>query len=808
MRHLPTFAALIFSSSLAAAQSLPLKIDLSAPIPAATHTLKMGGADPSGLGITADSSHLWRGNVPLFPVMGEMHYSRYPHEEWEREIMKMKAGGITVVSAYIFWIHHEEIENQWDWTGNNDLRTFVQLCAKHGLNVWLRLGPWDHGEVRNGGFPDWLIAKFPNQRQLRSTDPAFLAETRKLYEQIFAQVKGLLYKDGGPVIGIQVENEMRNNAPYMLALKNLAKEIGFDVPLYSMTGWGPAQVPQDELLPMFGGYGDGFWITGPVTGQSRVQYFFTHNPNDERIALTSAPSNLAYLVRYPYLTCEIGGGMAIAYARRPLMDWKDVAAVALNKLGNGSMLMGYYMYQGGANPLGKLTTLQEQESTPITNDNDLPNIHYDFQAPLGEFGQVRPVYHALRMLHMFIADFGPELCMMPSTLPEVLPKNLEDTDTLRWEARSDGHSGFLFIDNHERGVALPPKAAQFALHTADGDMTVPLDPVIIPTDAFVIWPFNLDLNGVKLKYATSQLLCKLNGDVPTYVFFAPNGLDPQFAFDSQTLASIDGATGARTDQKGISVFHSVQTGIDNLFTVHSPDGKSANILLLPQDLALRSYKINIWGADRLVLSKQSVSWDDQTLFVESSDPTAAIGVYPRPNIALSVPAEVPPLGSNYAILTVRSPAKNINLQIIETREYGPARKVPMSSKRKPLPLPPTDKDFDAAAVFHIAIPPDALDGVADVLLKVDYIGDVARAYVGDRLIDDDFYFGQPWEIGLRRFGPDVFSKGITLKILPLAADNPALLDPNVHQKPGPDGMEWKSVRFTPEVVYESNISVK
>ena len=37
------------------------------------------------------------------------------------------------MTTYIFWIHHEEIEGQFDWTGQRDLRHFVELCAKHGM---------------------------------------------------------------------------------------------------------------------------------------------------------------------------------------------------------------------------------------------------------------------------------------------------------------------------------------------------------------------------------------------------------------------------------------------------------------------------------------------------------------------------------------------------------------------------------------------------------------------------------------------------------------------------------------------------
>ena len=46
-----------------------------------------------------------------------------------------------------------------DFTGRRDLRAFAELCAKHGLFVILRIGPFAHGEVRNGGLPDWLFGK-------------------------------------------------------------------------------------------------------------------------------------------------------------------------------------------------------------------------------------------------------------------------------------------------------------------------------------------------------------------------------------------------------------------------------------------------------------------------------------------------------------------------------------------------------------------------------------------------------------------------------------------------------------------------
>ena len=82
--------------------------------------------------------YLIKNGKPWFPVMGEMHYSRYRKEWWEESLRKIKA-------------------NVFDFEGCRDIGTFVRLCRKVGLSVFLRIGPFVHGEVRNGGFPDWII---------------------------------------------------------------------------------------------------------------------------------------------------------------------------------------------------------------------------------------------------------------------------------------------------------------------------------------------------------------------------------------------------------------------------------------------------------------------------------------------------------------------------------------------------------------------------------------------------------------------------------------------------------------------------
>jgi len=80
--------------------------------PAAPETgyLRFGtNTAPSGSTIGINSRYLTPPTAkPWLPVMGEFHLSRFPNRFLEEELLKMKAAGVSIVSTYIFWNHHEE----------------------------------------------------------------------------------------------------------------------------------------------------------------------------------------------------------------------------------------------------------------------------------------------------------------------------------------------------------------------------------------------------------------------------------------------------------------------------------------------------------------------------------------------------------------------------------------------------------------------------------------------------------------------------------------------------------------------------
>jgi beta-galactosidase len=116
----------------------------------------------------------------------------------------------------------------------------------------------------------------------------------------------------------------------------------------------------------------------------------------------------------PPATCELGGGMGLAYHRRPVPSALDIAAVAHVKVERGSVWQGYYMYVGGTNP-DTPDGLQESHHTGCPND--LPRLNYDFQAPLGRDLRVREGFHRLTRQHSFLEAFGARLAGMVTTFP-------------------------------------------------------------------------------------------------------------------------------------------------------------------------------------------------------------------------------------------------------------------------------------------------------------------------------------------------------------------------------------------------------
>ncbi|MCD8395226.1 MAG: beta-galactosidase [Bacteroidales bacterium] len=728
--------SLIFSICLLGATSAWASTNyvLNAPdtwVPIHNEHLDMGGSAPDGGTIEVNNYYIIRDGKPVIPVMGEFHYARYPREQWEQEISKMKAAGVNVIPTYIFWSIHEPVEGEFHWDGNRDLRHFVELCKKYDMDVIVRIGPFGHGEIRSGALPDWLFTK---NLDVRSDDLTYLAYARKLYHEIAQQIKGLYYQDGGPIIGCQIENEHQHSAApwaihynyepisdftaasydkgitrigvmtqdeeistaekgnrHMLSLLGIAQEEGIITPFYTATGWGNAAVIPGKTIPVTAGYTYPTWF--PDQRKSAFCMFKNLWADPDYSPVRYVPLD------YPSASAEMGVGIQIVYDKRPICTPEAAEALMLRCLAGGSNIIGYYMYHGGSTPRMNDGYGEFYSDQPM----GLPKISYDFQGPLGEMGLEAPSFRPLRVIHNFLDDWEDVLAPMQPVIPDnakgMTPENADD---LRYAARMapDG-SGFLFLintqdhaDNRHDMIDL-----SVTVNHPNGSLTIPAQGGFnLPKNTSTVLPFNLPMEGATLKYATAQPLMKIDDNgTPHYFFFVHDGMAPEFVFDSTTV-------------KGKSSFTGITPGLKSTVKVAPKNGKPFKITTLPYSIALNATKVN----GRLLITDATVSPTDGKVNLLSLDnPTVEYILYPS--------------------------AKGFATQTLSVDPVSPQMKV---DKSVPLRMEVTFTETAADS-----------PQVNEYFLEVPYTGDLALAFLDNTMVLDHFWQGQPWTIALNRFTP-------------------------------------------------------
>jgi beta-galactosidase len=736
--------------------------------------------NPRGETLAFTNYYLTRNGQPSLPIMGEFHYSRFPHRYWEEELRKIRAGGVSIVATYLFWNHIEEEENSFDWSGDRNIRAFVEICGSLGLEVVLRCGPFVHGESRNGGLPDWLYSR---GIVVRSTNEIYLYYVGRFFAEIGRQVRGLLFKDGGPVIGMQIENEyMHAGAPWevghaqsqefvppgaegsshLLELKQLAQDAGLLVPIYSCTAWGGAPVPEEGFLPTQAGYAFTPWILDPEYEQPPTTEFLFC----DRRAQPRAEGKIAYdTARYPYVYSELGSGIQMTYLHRPVVPPECVQAQAIVALGSGTNWLGYYMYHGGSNPTARRFYL---------NENTVPRISYDFQAPLREYGQVNESYHRLRLLHLFLQEWGAALAPMMPALPanhEQLAPN--DTRTLRWAVRSQNNSGFLFLNNYQDHVEMQNhEDIRLCLNGAGESLLIPERRGLhVPKNASAILPFNLFLpHGILLKYATAQFVTQLSRPhQTTCVFFAPEGMEAEFALDPATYRELAVTAGTHTRAHDRDYF-TVQPGLTCRVALTALDGALVQILVLTQAQALALWKISLWGEERLLLADGLALQRAEHLDLYWQETQELrLALYP------DLPAEF----VSSADLRADSPQGVFSCYTLTVPQVV-----------VPLEVQPID-----AGTTRIRIPTAPLRDLHDAFFRIDYLGDIGSLYLNGQLISDNFASELPWEIGLKRFLTPGEDLELILRISPLARNDPKrrYLQKKIAACAAPDAAEWLEI---------------
>ena len=788
------------------------EIDVNVPEPRFySDHLKLGGTNSKGDKISVNNYFLSFNDKPYIPVTGEFHFSRYACQYWDESIRKIKAGGINTIATYVFWNIHEEKENVFNWKGDFDIRHFIELCAKYHMNVIVRVGPFCHGEIRNGGLPDWILGK---ALEIRSNDPKYLFYVERLYKNIGEQLKGLYFKDGGPIIGIQIENEYQHSAapwgltypgqpldftaserdltvtqegvgvargdnPYaelgnnhMSVLKALAVRAGMDVPIYTATGWGNAAIIPNESIPVTAAYAYPFW-----TPKRDLSPFFLYtdmhkNPDYSPVRYKAED--------YPAFPAELGSGMSSVYSRRPIVVHKSFDAMINRCLGSGANGIGYYMYHGGSTPRGMNNYFSDEAY-------GLPKISYDYQSPIGEFGQVREGFQRLKLMHFFVHDFGVLLAPMVTVLPAeaagITPGNISD---LRYAVRVNKNSGFVFLNNFQDDtITTDKKDIQLKIKTGKEEISIPEHRGFdLISGENAIFPFNFNLGGALLKYATAQLMMK-SGDTfnPYYVFFTPEGIKGEFSF-SKSGAKIENTLNTKIEANQYRWLVSCTNDLAEF--VVSAGGVKTRVLVINRALALKSYVINLNNKKYLFFSDAVILQENDSFTLLSTDKNNYnLSVYPKIERTPKISSGRISLLSNNKLMTSFS---------ISQPEFSFRVKTEMVGQKK----------------LVVDLPDSIPEGLNDIYLVIDYTGDTGMAFLNGELFADDFYKGIPWQIGLRKFLTTQTTRQFVFYFRPMYKNASYLVDLQPYPSSIPDFgsqmtfLKINNTRFVPE--YKTVIS--
>jgi beta-galactosidase len=314
----------------------------------------------------------WIDDQPLRLFSGEIHPGRIPPDQWDDRIKKAKAMGLNTISVYVFWNQIEVQPGQFVFKDFTDIRKFAQLCQANGMWMIVRSGPYCCAEWEFGGFPAWLVKN--KTIKLRSEDPDFIAHCKTYIEQIHGQLGDLQVTHGGPILIMQIENELHLINPYLAKIKDIFVNAGFDTQLSTCDPGAVNATPWniDNGLP------------GVLRGYNGFKDKSTDGRYDRLKVINKATG-------YPPLSPEVYTGWFNTFgpvARKPVVPVATQVASTEWMLSHPDLSWTYYVFDGGTN-FGYFGGANN--STPMQTS-------YDYDAPIDELGRVTPKYKALRDL--------------------------------------------------------------------------------------------------------------------------------------------------------------------------------------------------------------------------------------------------------------------------------------------------------------------------------------------------------------------------------------------------------------------------
>ncbi|XP_066298474.1 beta-galactosidase-1-like protein 2 [Branchiostoma lanceolatum] len=338
-------------------------------------------------GLVAEGENFTLDGKPVQLLSGAINYFRVPREYWRDRMLKLKACGLNTLETYVCWNLHEPEKGKFDFTGMLDIAAYLQEAANLGLWVIFRPGPYICAEWDYGGLPSWLLRD--PKMQVRTTYQPYMDAVERFFDALLPIVKPFQYKEGGPIIAVQVENEYGSYArddKYLSAVKQVIQKSGVEELLLTSDG-GQIERQEKGCIP-------GVLMTAN----------FNFNPKKQLGALKKMQPNR------PLMVMEFWSGWFDHWGRDHHKLHVEKFEQLLGDILRFPSSVNFYMFHGGTN-------FGFMNGANYINGYKPDVTSYDYDAPLSEAGDPTPKYYKTRELLKTLAMKGS----VANELPEVPP---------------------------------------------------------------------------------------------------------------------------------------------------------------------------------------------------------------------------------------------------------------------------------------------------------------------------------------------------------------------------------------------------
>jgi len=369
----------------------------------------------------------------------------------------VKRLGYEALDVYLAWNYHELAPGQWDFSGQRDIAAFLDTAAAAGLLVVARPGPYICSEWDGGGLPAWLTTI--EGLRLRQNEPAYLGQVQHWFDRVMPILAARQYPDGGPVILVQLDNELDffdcdDPAGYIGHLASLARAGGIRVPLIACAGQG-----------------DIARATGQAEGVVPAVNLYPPDDSDQ------IEAQVAY---YQAAVAAQGWPLLITETNRAHRTLKRLVT-------SGARLLGPYLQASGWNgDAGPAINNWGDPLAFMTHD-------YDFGGAIDPAGGERPDAAQARSLARIVAHLGERLAKATPGQPvgltaaaglTVSAADLDQGGQLLALANLGATPASASIDPRPEPVVVPPHSTVLVIRDqVDGRTTVTveqLDPAAEP----------------------------------------------------------------------------------------------------------------------------------------------------------------------------------------------------------------------------------------------------------------------------------------------------------------------------------------